>query len=79
MDASEIIKQLREKTIFYNLQVQFSTAQSAARCVPTDCGASNNCSYQFSNYETRLDYFKGRYDIGSACSTCSTCQTFGFQ
>ena len=67
MDASDLIKKLKEKTIFYNLQVQFSTAQ--AGCVPTVCGASNGCSYQFSDYETRLDYFNGRAEVVSTCST----------
>ena len=79
MDASDIIKRLKEKTIFYNIQAQFSTAQASKNCKPKECGSSNNCSYNFSNYEVRQDYFNGRYDVGSLCSTCSTCATFGFQ
>ena len=79
MDASDIIKRLREKTVFYDIQVRFSIAQAANGANPLACGGSNNTTYVFSNYETRLDYFKGRYDIGSECSTCNTCQTFGFQ
>lgn len=78
MDASDIIKRLKEKTIYYNIQAQFSTAQAANRCIPANCGP-NNCYYQFSNYQTRQDYFSGRYDVGSSCSTCSTCTTFSFQ
>lgn len=79
MDASEIIKRLKEKTIFYNIQAQLSTAQAAKNCNPKFCGGSNNCSYSFSNYETRQDYFNGRYDVGSDCSKCSTCTTFCYQ
>jgi len=79
MDASDIIKRLKDKTVFYNIQAQFSTAQAAKNCKPAECGSSNNCFYQFSNYQTRQDYFNGRYDIGSACTACSTCKTFGFQ
>ena len=83
MDASDLIKRLKEKTIFYNIQAQFSTAQASATrpCNPKLCGSSNNCSYNFSNYEIRQDYFNGRYDLGSSCnfSTCSTCTTFGYQ
>lgn len=78
MDSSDIIKRLRDKTVFYNIQVQFSIAQAAKNCVPTNCGP-NGCSYSFPDYETRLEYFSGRYDIGSSCSTCSTCTTFSFQ
>ena len=78
MDASDIIKRLREKTVFYDIQVRFSIAQAANGVNPLSCNSSN-IAYSFPNYETRLDYFSGRYDIGSACSTCSTCQTFGFQ
>lgn len=79
MDASELIKRLKEKTIFYNIQAQFSTAQASKNCKPKDCGPSNNCFYNFSNYEVRNDYFNGRYEVGSACSTCSTCVSFCFQ
>ena len=79
MDASDYIRQLKEKTVFYNIQVQFSIAQAVNKCAPLQCGSSNNCSYRFSNYETRQEYFSGRYDIGSACSTCSTCATFAYQ
>jgi hypothetical protein len=79
MDASDIIKRLREKTVFYDIQVRFSTAQSANGANPLLCGGSNNTIYSFSNYEVRQDYFSGRYNIGSACSTCSTCQTFCLQ
>lgn len=80
MDASDIIRSLKEKTIYYNIQAQFSTAQAAKGCRPGECGpTSNNCSYQFSNYEIRQDYFSGRYDVGSLCSTCSTCTTFCYR
>lgn len=83
MDASDLIKSLREKTIYYNIQAQLSIAQAnkTPPCIPRLCGSSNNCSYNFSNYEIRQDYFSGRYDVGSACSfsTCSTCTTFGYQ
>ena len=77
MDASDIINKLREKTVFYNLQTMFSTNQAA--CNPLQCGSSNNCSYRFTDYDTRLDYFNGRYGVGSSCSTTSTCVTFCFQ
>ena len=79
MDESEIIKRLKEKTIFYNIQAQLSTAQAAKNCNPKFCGASNNCSYSFSNYEVRQDYFNGRYDVGSDCSNCSTCTKICYQ
>jgi hypothetical protein len=83
MDASDIIKKLKEKTIFYNIQTQFSTAQArdTLACNPKLCGSSNNCSYNFKNFEVRQEYFSGRYNIGSVCnfSTCSTCTTFGYQ
>jgi hypothetical protein len=77
MDASDIINKLRERTVFYNLQTMFSTNQTA--CNPLQCGSSNNCSYTFTDYETRLDYFNGRYAAGSYCSTSSTCVAFCFQ
>ena len=73
MDASEIIKRLKEKTIFYNLQAKFSTSQ--AGCVPTSCDFSTisvKCSYKFDSYETRQDYTQGSYEICSTC-TCSSC------
>ena len=80
MDASDIIRRLKEKAIYYDIQAQFSTAQAANGCRPGQCGStSNNCSYKFSNYETRQDYFSGRYDIGSLNSTCSTCVTFCYR
>ena len=62
MDASDIIKSLRDKTTFYNLQAKFSTAQSTNQCRPKTCVPSNNCSYQFIDYSSRLNYFNGRYE-----------------
>ena len=71
MDASDIIRKLKEKTVFYNIQAQFSTAQASKGCNPKACGP-NNCSYNFSDYQGRLDYFNGRFDLGASCSSCST-------
>lgn len=78
MDASDRSNKVRDKTLFNNLQIQFSTLQTSTQCTPTNCGP-NGCSYSFPDYTTRFKYFSGRYDIGSSCSTCSTCVTFGFQ
>jgi hypothetical protein len=79
MDASDIIKRLREKTVFYDIQVRFSTAQSANGANPLLCGGSNKTIYSFSNYDTRLDYFNGRYAYGSESARFSTCNTFCLQ
>ena len=51
MDSSEIIKQLRDKTIFYSLQAQVSTAKVV----------TSDKSYTFPDYETKTEYFNGQY------------------
>jgi hypothetical protein len=83
MDASDLIKKLKEKTVFNNIQAQLSIAKAIKTppCNPKLCGSSNNCSYNFNTFEIRQEYFSGRYNLGSVCnfSTCSTCTTFGYQ
>ena len=51
MDSSDIINKLRDKTVFYNLQVQVSTAKVLA----------TGTSYTFPDYETKKEYFNGLY------------------
>ena len=73
MDSSDLIRKLKEKTVFYNLQAQFSTINKG--CVPTSCDVSTiaiKCTYNFDSYEIRNDYTQGSYQYCSSC-TCSSC------
>jgi hypothetical protein len=58
MDSSDIIKQLRDKTVFYNLQAEVSTAKVF----------TSNKSYTFPDYETKKEYFNGLY-LSTPCTT----------
>ena len=51
MDASDVIKQLRDKTVYNNLYVTVSKAKS---------NTSKN-TYTFPDYETKNEYYKGQY------------------
>ncbi len=79
MDASDIIKSLRNKTIYNNIKTQLSTAQFRTGAQPQKCGPNNSTFYNFTSYEGRTDYFMGRADYGNEYPTQSTCTTFCFQ
>ena len=78
MDASDVIRALKAKTIYLNLATQFSTLKKGN---PVSCASTINCVYNFSDFDTRQLFFEGRYDyaLASTCVTCSTCTTFGYQ
>ena len=76
MDASDLAKKKKEMTMYYNIKAQLSTAQIG--CIPSVCNTST-CTYKFPSYETRQDYFMGRYDVGTSCSTCNTCAKFSYK
>jgi hypothetical protein len=74
MDASDIIKRMRDSTMYNNIQAQFSTAQLG--CRPGQ--PNTTCIYQFSNYDARNSYFTGRYGVSLYCSTCVNVSTICF-
>lgn len=79
MDASDIIKALRDKTVYCNIKAQLSIAQARTGAQPEKCGPNNSTIYNFTSYETRNEYFSGRADYGQENPTASTCTTFCFQ
>jgi hypothetical protein len=81
MDSSDVIKALRDKTVYYNLQAKLSTQQSRTGAQPQQCGPNNSTSYVFQSFEQRDSYFAGRYDYAqdNTCATCSTCINFCYQ
>lgn len=82
MDGSDLIKQLRDKTVYYNIRTALSTQQSRTGALPQNCGPNNSTFYQFTTFEEKYQYFNGRYNSGTdcaACGTCSTCTTYCLQ
>lgn len=67
MDASEIIKRLKEKTIFYNIQAQFSTSLAKSNA---NMRLTINNLYNFDNYEDRENYFNGKCDVSTCTAVC---------
>ena len=75
MDASDYIKTLKDKTLFYFLQAQFSTALGNSN---PSAGLTINNFYNFTSYEIRESYFNGRFEVGFDYNL-STCSTFCYQ
>ena len=63
MDASDTIKKLRDKTVFYSLQAEVSTAKVF----------TSGTSYTFPDYKT-----KDEYNYGQFLSTTSTIVVIGY-
>ena len=68
MDASDIIKKLRDKTVYCGLLPQIIAAHPGAT-PQTPSPLNVSTIYNFPNYEQRLSFFQGRADVGSTCST----------
>ena len=79
MDASDLIKQLRDKTVYANIKATLSTAQARTGAQPQNCGPNNSTFYQFTTYEQKYEYFAGRYECGNECASCSTCTKYCLQ
>ena len=78
MDASDVIRKLKEKTQYLNLANTFTALGKGA---PASCASTINTVYNFDSYEERNAYFSGRsaYAQASTCITCSTCSEFCFR
>ena len=77
MDASDIIKRNKDKTVYSNISAYLSTSQTGS--TPGVGGLKSNTAYSFSNYEIRQDYFEGRYNLHLASSINVSCATLSYQ
>jgi hypothetical protein len=60
MDASDIIKLRKNKTVFYNLSTTISTI--TIRNIPFQ-PILTQAVYKFPNYRIRQDYFSGKRNV----------------
>ena len=79
MDASDIIKSLRDKTVYYNKNEQLKLRYAEIGKQLNQIGANNSTFNQFISYEQKYEFFEGRYDVGNSCSTCSTSSQYCLQ
>lgn len=77
MDASDIIKRNKDKTVYSNISVYLSTTQTGSN--PGTGGLQSKTAYKFSTYELRQDYFEGRYELALASSVKVNCSTLSYQ
>lgn len=62
MDASDVMKLNKNKTVYYNLSTTVSTITLASvfgQAVQTQA------VYSFPNYQVRQSYFSGKYDVAN--------------
>jgi hypothetical protein len=64
MDARELIKQNKRKSVFVALSNTRLTGCTITNCVQT----GTNCKLQFKSYAEKLDYERGK----SSCCGCVT-------
>lgn len=68
MDASDVIRKLRDKTVYCGLVPQIIAAHPGAT-PQTPSPLNVSTIYNFTTYEQRTNFFYGRADVGSTCST----------
>jgi hypothetical protein len=68
MDASDIIKGLRDKTIYCNLLPQIIAARPGAT-PQTPSPLNVSTIYNFPSFEIRQSFFEGRAEVASTSST----------
>ena len=77
MDASDLIKRNKDKTVYSNISVYLSTTQIGSN--PGKGGLQSKTAYSFPTYELRQDYFEGRYNLALASSVTVNCSTLSYQ
>jgi hypothetical protein len=67
MDARELIKQNKRRTVFVALKNNRLSGCSIENCVQV----GTNCKLQFKSYAEKLDYERGQTSCCSGCVTIS--------
>jgi len=62
MDASDVMKLNKNKTIFYNLSTTVSTITLLSLF---NQPVQTQAIYNFPNYQVRQSYFSGKYDVAN--------------
>lgn len=63
MDASDLMKLKKDKTIYYNLSTTISTITVLS---VVNQPIQTQAVYKFPNYQVRQSYFSGKYNINDS-------------